>query len=80
MNDNDVLDHDQVHGVMVVDLGEPVKPFISDKPLTDEQVWGVPKTPKVVEEQTNICVHKKIPCSAWDNGCRVERCVVGFNF
>ncbi len=62
MNDNDVLDHDQDHGVMVVDLGEPVKPFISDEPLTDEQVF---------------CVYMKIPCSAWDNGCRVERCVVG---
>lgn len=57
---------------------------MSGKPLTDEQIWGVP-VDTAVEEQPEIegrtafdyCPYKKIRCSAWDRGeCRIQKCML----
>jgi len=47
-----------------------------DKPLTDEQLWGVPTMPAVEEkENENYCPYKNIRCSAWGNGCQLKKCI-----
>jgi len=50
---------------------------MSQKPLTDEQIWGVPaEEGEKVESSANYCPYKEIECSAWDHGCQAEICIL----
>jgi hypothetical protein len=51
------------------------QPIISDKPLTKEQIWGIPEMDEQIKEPADFCLYKKIRCSAWDDECQVEKCI-----
>lgn len=47
------------------------------KPLTQEQVWGVPESDIPVADQLpkDWCPLRKRLCGYWDNECRADECV-----
>ena len=55
--------------------------MLEAKPLTDEQLWGVPQhllPAASAESQEPVwCLHKKQRCMWWDHGCQLEICFVG---
>jgi len=46
-----------------------------NKPLTDEQLWGVPESVSQAEVTEDFCLYKKVRCAVWDNGCLAEKCI-----
>lgn len=49
---------------------------MSQKPLTLEQIWGVPEADgKEQSAEENFCLLKQVKCLAWDNECRAEECI-----
>jgi len=47
-----------------------------NKPLTDEQLWGLPESEFPQTQQVHECPYKKVQCLCWDNGCQADICVL----
>lgn len=58
---------------------------MSAKPLTDEQLWGLPdkdrpespqESPQESPEQKpDWCPYKERRCQFWDQGCQADMCI-----
>lgn len=51
---------------------------MSNKPLTDEQLWGIPDKDRPTAKgppPANYCPYKDRACQFWDQGCQADMCV-----
>jgi len=46
------------------------------KPLTDEQLWGLPESELPQTQQVHECPYKGVQCLCWDHGCQADICVL----